>query len=61
MLSKDFKSNLLKSMGSGVKCITSTDQNRRLSTYYNKQDILSTGSTSSHKQAGALVSTVNLD
>ena len=39
MLSKDFKSNLLRSMGSGVKCITSTDQNRRLSTYYNKQEV----------------------
>jgi len=39
MMSKDFKSSLLKSMGSNVKCIQSADQNRRLSTYYNQQEV----------------------
>lgn len=39
MMSKDFKSSLLKSMGSGVKCIQSADQDRRLSTYYNQQEV----------------------
>ena len=40
MMSKDFKSSLLKSLGSGVSCMTSVNQNRRLSTYYNQVDIV---------------------
>ena len=39
MMSKDFKSSLLKSLGSGVKCQSSVNQNRRLSTYFNQVDI----------------------
>ena len=39
MMSKDFKSQLLKSLGAGVKCIQSTDQNRKLSTYYSKMEV----------------------
>ena len=38
MMSKDFKSSLLKSMGGNVKCIQSTDQNRRIATYYNENE-----------------------
>ena len=49
MMSKDFKSSLLKSMGSGVKCIQSTDQNRRLSTYWNNQDILTQKHMTNHE------------
>ena len=39
MMSKDFKSQLMKSLGGGVKCIQSTDQNRKLLTYYSKQEV----------------------
>ena len=39
MMSKDFKSSLLKSLGSGVKCLSSVNQNRRLSTYYKQIEI----------------------
>ena len=35
MMSKDFKDTLLKSMGGNVKCVQSTDNNRRILTYYN--------------------------
>ena len=39
MMSKDFKDSLLKSMGGSVKCVQSTDQNRKISTYYNTQEV----------------------
>ena len=39
MMSKDFKSSLLKSLGSGVKCMSSINQNRRLSTYYKQIEV----------------------